>query len=183
MNNAYVKQSLKELILSNESELVGDFVHQGNQRFIKHIALTNLDPPHGYYYILIYIPDASTFTQTEGKTVRRPRETTEYTVQMEISDQAVVQPGDWTSEAYETMALDFDKFVGRLIELVRGVNFTDDENTIRLKRDISEADRRIDRADLSGNYQNTEQENVALLYSQLRFTLEEQCVDTSRLHS
>lgn len=182
MDNGYVKTSLRDFIMDNHSLLMRDFKHQSTQRKIAHIALTNLEPPRGYYYILIYVPDSSDYTLTEGKTVQKPRPMARYDVQMEISDEALVQTMDARTGAYETMAMDFDKFIGRLCALIRGVNFVDGDNILRLKRGTGENDRRIDRNDLSGNYRNTENEEVALLYTMLRFSLEEQCVDTSRLY-
>lgn len=183
MNEAYTKDSLRDLLLANENTLVSGLTHQGQQRAIRQVALSNLTPPGGYYYILVYLTDAREFSRPQGSIMQNPTAVAEYDVQLELSDEAILQQADIHTEAYETMAMDFDKFSNRIVKLLREQSWIGDEPKLKLKRGSGEADRRIEKSNLSGNYTDTEEREVALLYCQIRFTLIEECVDTEGLYS
>lgn len=183
MNIKKVKESLRTLILNNESTLIGSIEHQGQLRRIAQVALTNLTPPQGYYYILVYISDAVEMTQTSGQTTARPKRMVDYTVQIEISDEAMVQYSDQMTQAYESMALDFDLFTDRLVNLLENRNWLDAGNSLKLKRGTGPSDRRIEKSVFSDpSFRTTEGDAVALLYAQLRFNVVEECTDTEALY-
>ncbi len=183
MNEGHVKQSLKDLVLNNENMLMADLIHQGQQRQIVQVALSNLTPPQGYYYILVYITGAREFSRLQSSVTQRPTAAAEYDIQIEVADEALVQQEDIFSEAYQTMALDFDKFTDRLVTLIREQNWIGDEPKLKVKRGTGESDRRVEKVNQSGNYLNTEQNEVASLNAAIQFTLIEECVDTTGLYS
>lgn len=180
MDAVSVKADLRELIRSNEDALIQGMVHQGQQRFIKQVALSNLTPPSGYYYILVYVTDQREFTRGQTSTVQKPTPQAEYEVQLEVSDEALVQIGDL--EAYETMHLDFDRFTDRLVDLIREQSWFGSDPKRKLKRAAGEQDRRVEKSNLSGTFVDTENNSTATLYCQIRFTLVEECVDRSKLY-
>lgn len=181
MNEVAVKTALRDLIVDNQALLLNGIIHQGVQREIAQIALSNLTPPQGYYYILIYITEARESSQVPvAQNVRQPRSQTIYPVQIEITDQAQIQTGE--TEAYEVMHNDFDLFGDRLVKLIRTQTWIGNGPKFELQRVSSgDTDRSIVKRNLSGTFVDTEGTDMALLHATLNFNLIQKCSGENEL--
>lgn len=182
MNEALVKTDLRTLIVDNEATLTSNLTHQGTARVIKHVTRSNLTPIKGYYFILITVLDARERSRpTSSKTVQNPTREATYRVQLEVADQAIVQSGD--TEAYEQMHQDFATFVDRIIKLLRDQTWIGSAPKRKLVRNAPEDDREIIKRNLSGTWKDTEDTEYAGLYSQIVFSLVEECINDAGLYS
>lgn len=176
MNEARVVASLKQLISDNADNLCFGLVHQEQARRFMQITTSNLTPPIGYYYLLIYVTDVAEKTQPSAiKNTARGSRMTRYGIQMELADEAMVQAGD--DEAYETMHNDFRVLSDRLAELIESNVRIGTNPTLVLERD-SLNDRVVTKTNLSGTWTDTEGNGWASLYCQFTFGLVDGCGTT-----
>lgn len=181
MNETAVLLSIKELIQLNSATLTQDLVHQNVRRSLAQIATSNLTPPNQYYYVLIYVTDAREGSKpTKSRTTQRPTRNAYYDIQIEISDQAMVQIGE--DQPYDTLHNDFRRLCDRTVHLIEQQNFIGTSPKVKLLRREGE-DRWFTKLNLSGTWQDTESQNWAALYSQIRFTVIDECIDNDGLYS
>lgn len=172
--------NLKALIVANESTLMTGITFQGAAKTIHQITTTNLTPPTGYPYILIYSPTNRERSNLEGgssPTVNHPRRKATYPIVIEITDQAVVSSDD--DEAYETAHSNFRLFIDRLCKLIKDQTWIGTNPRAKLVRGDGDDDRVISKQNLSGTWQDTESNWWATLHTQLDFELIDECVDSS----
>jgi hypothetical protein len=173
-----VLDSLKTLVDNNKTTLMTGITYQGAAKTIHQITTTNLAPPSGYPYILIYCSGVKEQSNlTEAPTVRHPRRKANYRIRIEVTDQAILVTGD--DEAYEQSHRDYRLFIDRLVYLLRTQTWIGTLPKTQLTRAAGDNDRAIDVQNLSGTWQDTEMNWWAILHSQLSFELIDECVDAS----
>lgn len=180
MNTDSVKEMVKDLIVDNSATLLTGLTKQGEARIIHEISKSNLTPLPGYYYIIVRIPIAREFSNTNtASTLRKPTRWAEYECELHVVDEALVQDTD--DAAYEQLHADMDKFTDRIIKLIKDQNCIGD--CMEIKRSPGENDRAFQKLDLSGTVLDTERSGWASLYYQIHFTLVDKCVDDTALYS
>lgn len=157
---------------ANEATFVSGISHQGQPREIAQVSDTPLTPAARYYYMLVNIVNSRSSSRVPiAKNTRRPTSTFEYDLQVEISDTALVEQDDLTLEAYMTAHRDFRTFGDRIVNTLREQDFIGTSPRFVLKRTTGGADRRVEKRDLSGVFEDTEHNDVAILYAHIDFTL------------
>ena len=175
-----VLDALKTLISDNESTLLTGITFQGGQKTIHQITTSNLTPPSGYPYILIYcteVLEESNLSTGASPTVRHPKRRAPYQIRIEITDQAIVRSDD--NQAYEQSHKDFRLFIDRIVNLIRTQTWIGTSPKTQLNRSAGVDDRVIRKQNLSGTWQDVEKNWWATLHSVLSFELIDGCVDTS----
>ncbi len=171
MSNYYVKDTLRTLILGDESNLVSGLTIFGNARSIHRVTTTRLTPADGYFCIYITTPSSSGFSNPNRvSNTRQPTRASNYDVQILVLDEARVQGID--TNAYDAITQAFDTFVDRIEVLIEGQTWIGSDPKLQLARADGDQDRRIDRVDLSGTWLDAEGTDWASLISRLSFTLE-----------
>lgn len=109
-----VRLAIAEFIRDNESEYMEGLMSSGLPRKIEEVTISAVTPPKGYYYVNIGTgpvdiePDDFTNTQLQNPAYR-----VTYTVNINITDYAVIQPTDEGS--YDAMDMDMKTFGDRII--------------------------------------------------------------------
>jgi len=188
-NTAGLKLALKDLIQNNNNELVEGLVHQGVNREIAQITTSTLSPPIGYYFIMIDVSlDREQSRPVSARTTAHPSREVIYTAQVWIGDVAQVELDDEQQSVYETMHLDFDRFVDRVAYLIEQQTWIGTTPKVKLARARgsgagADGDREVQRENLSATWENNEGDNVASLLSRLTFRLVDECPDDSALYA
>lgn len=182
MNVQTAKATLKTLIDDNASTLVGSLTQQGVAREIKHLTTTVLTPAREYYFVAIHHEETAEHSRTGTANSNQPPRAAEYNILVHIEDYAVSVSGE--DELYETAQQNFDKFVDRVVKLIKDQAWIGTDPRYRLPRAPDAAsDRRVVRSDsLQAWYDEAEQYH-AMLTSQIRFVLLDECVDDSALYA
>ncbi len=75
---------------------------------------------------------------------------------------------------------EFDEFGDRVVDLIEEQTWIDPSSLkLKLKRQPGDGDRAIKKVDSSGTSIDTEEQAWATLYSQINFTLVQECVNSS----
>ena len=98
-------------------------------------------------------------------------------MRIEITDQAIVSSTD--DEAYEQAHSSFRLLVDRINNLIRTQTWIGSAPKTALSRSAGIDDRAIQKDNLSGTWQDAEENLWATLHCQLKFELVDMCTDTS----
>jgi hypothetical protein len=176
MHQIECQRAIKNLIESGHDTLVSNLSYQGVQRRIDQIATTPLSPPVQFYYVLVYVSGARSFSYGRSN-VNKTHEACVYDVDVHLVDAAYQQMGD--NVPYGKMSDDFRLFCDRVISLLRdtdrfGAEPPYDEPCFRLLRGEGTADRVVRIENLDHNWYDNEGNLVgAILYTVLKVQVEE----------
>jgi hypothetical protein len=171
LDEVAASEAILDLIVVNSGMITAGITHQGQPRDITQVTDSPLTPAADYYYVLVNITNSSISSQKPATNVARPMSLSRYFVQIEIADTAWIEVSDLTLEAYMTSHRDFRTVGDRIVNLIHEQDEIGTSPKFRLERTTGSADRRIEKRDLSGVFQDTEQNDVAILYATLNFTL------------
>lgn len=183
MNVATAKATLKTLINTNGSTLVTGLTAQGEARAIKHLTTTVLTPAREYFFVAIHHEESAEHTRVHTANISVPTaRAVEYNMLIHVEDYALAVTGD--DELFETAQSNFDKFVDRIVKLIKDQTWIGTDPRYKLIGSIdATGDRRVLRSDsLQAWYDEAEQYH-AMLTSQIRFTLIDECVDDTALYA
>jgi hypothetical protein len=183
MNVTAAKAAIKSLLDLNSSTLVTSLTQQGQARVIKHLTTTVLTPAKQYFFVAIHHEETAERSKNAGvANASMPPRAAEYNIVIHVEDYAISVAGE--DELFETAQANFDKFVDRVVKLIKEQAWIGTSPRYRLPRDAApEADRRVLRSDsLQAWYDDAEQYH-AMLTSQIRFTLIDECVDDTALYT
>ncbi len=185
MNTDAVKTGIKTLINTNKATLLTGLTSQGKAREIVHLTKAISTPPTGYYFVGIHVLEATGRSRSGviANTSQPPR-SAEYECIIHVEDYAIPVAGE--EELYETIQEQFDDFVDRIADLIEDQAWIPDASTsprYRLPREKdAKTDRRILRSNAQQGWFDEAEQFHSMFTAQLRFTLLEQCVDTSLLY-
>lgn len=179
LNEKAVVDSLKSLLIDNEADILAGLTYQGQQAYFHAVVTTNLAPPSGYPWLLVYCNSATEKSRpTGGRNMRNPSSIGEYAIQIEYTDQAQVTYGEEFpyQEMHDTHRIATD----RMVNLIEEQTWIGTAPKLKLKRDIGMAeDRIINKENLSGQWFDTENNLWATLHTQLTFILVDECANTT----
>lgn len=166
MDENSLRLKLRQLVLDNEATLVDGFIHQGVQRTIHQVAVSNLTPPTGYYFIRILVENSTESKLAIINKVKGKKQAN-HSVVIGIADYAKYQSAE--NMPFELMDGDFQKFTDRLVSLFDSITYLD------CYRLVTES-REFDKYNLTDTFEIAEG-YAALMYSEIRFTMVEECLN------
>jgi len=173
MNQVNCLKALRNLIIANEATLVAGTYFQGTYRAIQDVALSALDAPRGFYYYLIQVDTVSSQSLAQRSNVRNPHETCLYDCTIHVVDAAFMQADEYMP--FEQMTMDFRQLTDRTVALLRGINcmtYPGTYNEFELYG--GSPDRQVRVQNMDHTWEDAENQQVgAMLYSQMKFKLEE----------
>lgn len=179
MHDGFLKDAIKELIRDNSSTLLKELMAQGEARQLGHLTTSILTPARSYYFVAIHCEESAEYSATSrSNQTQRPPRNVRYDVLIHIEEYAI--PDDADEELYETAHRNFDKFVNRIASLIEQQNWIGSGPKFRLER--GENDRAIRRSNIPQMWYDEAEAYHAMLTSQLRFVLVQECVDNSVLY-
>lgn len=172
MNNVNILNKLKTILLDNADMLVSDLTQQGEARVIHQVSTSTLTPPTGFYAILVTCSNSreADFVRPSNIGVNvRPtaKRIKEYDIEITVGDEAVLSSED--EEPFEKVDHDFQLFTNRIAQLIIQKDIDKEINLLE--------GRQIDQLNES-DFWDSADGTVAMLYSQLRFTIYEMDDDT-----
>ena len=166
-----VLEVLEDLIVAQESSLLSGITKNGVQRTFKHVDSTYHGEPRDYYYIGINeINSRDTWAQSGGSINAVPSVRTEYDIEIEVVDYALMQHGE--EYPYKVMNRHFSLLYSRIATLIETSDTAPfvgaSGNKFRLMDDWR---RRTIRATQQSGYEQSSNGYQALLRCVLAFTL------------
>lgn len=175
MNQPALLYALRQLVVDNESTLVSGLTQQDVAREIGQIAISVMDAPVSFYYVLVQIEGADSRSSSSRSNNKAPKEACDYDCAIHIIDQALRQQGD--TFAYEQVTIDFRELCDRVIVQLRdtwcfSADSPYDTPKFRLKKESP--DRRVRVTNLDQDWYDEGDALVAsILYCRLKFRIEE----------
>lgn len=180
MNEKAAIAALYTVINSNKTALTTGITHSGVARQIAFLSKSTLSTPVAYYAIGLRCFDAREFSMPGVNSVTGVA-WAEYDVGVQIVDVASIQPGD--VNPYETVHDDFRRVRDRLVKLLRDDTgwfpSTAARPRFRIKFGDGEQDRRIEVVNENYSFSDVESNEYAMLFSLIRFTFVDHCVNNS----
>jgi len=183
MNSVAAKRAIRDLLIESKAALVADLA-QDAKREIAHITLSVLTPAQAYYFVAVHCERSDEFSTGGSAVTRRAPRVAEYNIVVHIEDYAVSSQNE--DELYEAAHSDFDLFVDRIASLIESkTGFADDISgtVFKLRRNPGGSDRAISRENGMQGWFDSAEVFHAMLTSQIRFILVDECVDDSALYS
>jgi len=188
MNQNGARRAVVKLLRDYQDVLVYGFVHQGQQREIKSIYKSAMSALDAYYHMLVQVETGQTQNYARQANESKPHRRGGYEMTVHIVDAAIGQ-GTYV-EPYELMDEDFRELCDRVEALVTGSYHAGlgtyasyfqslpiciaDPNT-ESKFGLPRGDRQVRVINLDHTYEDpTNEVYLPLLYSQVKFTLEEE---------
>lgn len=169
MNENEVRQTIKNLILNNETTILDSITQQGQQRTFAHITTSSITPPTGYYYVNITTDSPVLSYRDEGINVLISSKIITYPVSVVLVDH--VQPTFGEDELYETTDSDFQVVGDRMVNLLADIIDTNGKLTSPNNLVYTLGDT-ITKSNLATSWTDAESYH-AVLSSEIRFELEE----------
>ena len=179
MNESVIAEAVKLLIDNNESLLLDGISYQGSQKSIHQNVTSTLTPPTGYPFILTMCSEVRETSKNERSNLQLPPRIGVYDMIVEVTEQALVVAGE--EFPYKQMQDDFRLFTDRIVYIIKNEPWiTYNGESAELQRVSGESGRRVTKRNLSGYWQDTEQNWWATLNCQILFSLVA-CIDDSSI--
>lgn len=182
VNEQAVKVSLQELLREKQARLCEGLTRWGEPVELHQITRTNMSPPSGYVYVVIFTPTVRLEDEpSSGRTVAVPQlMRPEYDCTITIVDPAVPDGGiDDEDEPYEHSHDVMDMLALRTASLIRGQHFYGTTYKTELRR----PERQVVVRDLSGSVLDLETQSYVPLAKQLLFTVVGRCFSDDALYT
>lgn len=182
--NAAAKEAVKTLIDTNSATLLTGLTAQGQARQIVHLTTSISTPATGYFFVAVHCAESPEHS-LGGRNISKPPRAAEYDMIVHVEDYIVGATGE--DELFEEQTASFDKFVDRIKALIADAVWIPDATSSPkfnlVRSPAATEDQVIVRSDAQqGRFDEAERYH-SMLYAQLRFRMEDKCVDHTQLYA
>jgi len=178
MNDAQCRLAVKQLLMANNEHLTAGLTIQGQQVWLRSVAVSGNTPPAVFPFVSVTTPSA--LENDVGGNTLWAQSRAEYEILVTVLNMAVAQPEDTT--VYEESDLVHTRLCDRIIALFKDRNnrwLTEDESELKFELKRGAAINRVNFH--SGLVWEQDTGYHSRLATEIRLTLEQRCTSDTTL--